>query len=58
MNNQQQLIAWINTHDCGVQPCAIVRDGEVVIRVAIAHSDECEEHVVSTYSEARNALGY
>jgi hypothetical protein len=57
VNNQQQLIAWINTHDCGVQPCAIVRNGSIVVRVAI-DDGSLEETIVHTYSEARNALGY
>ena len=55
------LIAWINSHDCGVTPTAIERDGRIVIRVEAVHADgsvSIEETTVTNYAQARDALGY
>jgi len=60
--NEHRLITWINTHDCGVNPTAIVNENhEIVIRVLCVHLDgtvSIEETAVDTYSQARDALGY
>lgn len=59
---QQRLLSWINSHDCGVQPCGIAQDdGTIVIQVAFVEADGSEgvEHTaVRTMAEARDALGY
>lgn len=57
--SRERLLAWINTHDCGVQPCAILQDdGAIEIRVAIGHTNDHESTTVHTLGEARDALGY
>lgn len=57
--NTEKLLAWINTHDCGVSPCGVPNaDGSITIRVGLAYSEEHEETIVRTLTEARNALGY
>jgi hypothetical protein len=59
--NQQQLIDWINTHDCGVTPTAVLRDGDIVIRVdqvSATGEHSTLETVVHSHAEAREALGY
>lgn len=59
---QQRLLSWINTHDCGVQPCGIARaDGAMIIQVAFVEADGSEGvevTTVHTMAEARDALGY
>ncbi len=56
------LIAWINSHDCGVTPTAIpTDDGKIEVRVSCVMSDgseTVESVIVSNYAEARDALGY
>jgi hypothetical protein len=59
----EALIRWINTHDCGVTPTAVLTpDGAIEVRVqcvnAASHSESIERFIVSTYAEARDALGY
>lgn len=56
----KNLLAWINTHNCGVIPCGVMsEDGQsIIIRVALAYSDEHEETIVHNLREAREALGY
>lgn len=60
--SRQRLLAWINTHNCGVQPCGVLlHDGTIVIRVA--HNDakgrrEIEYYNARTLAEARDVLGY
>lgn len=57
--SRERLLRWVNSHDCGVQPCGILMpDGAIVIRAAIGHGDEHECTSVSTLAEARDALGY
>lgn len=59
--DKHHLLAWINSHDCGVTPTAIERDGQIVIRVEAVHADgsvSIEETAVSNYAQARDALGY
>lgn len=58
-----QLLAWINTHDCGVHPTAIrAPDGSIEIRVEGVNTTDnslfIESTFVRTYAEARDALGY
>ena len=57
-----KLINWINTHDCGVTPTAVLTpDQQIAIRVLAAHADgttAIETTVATTYAEARDALGY
>jgi len=60
---KQALINWINTHDCGVTPCAVLNSaGEIEIRVEAINTAtrECfvETQVVTCFADARNALGY
>jgi hypothetical protein len=59
---QAALLHWINTHDCGVQPCGIAQDdGSIVIQVAYVErdgSEGVEKYTVRTLAEARDALGY
>ena len=58
----QSLLAWINTHDCGVTPTAVLRDdGAIEIRIATRAEDGSwgvDTEVVRTLTQARNALGY
>jgi len=63
MNTEQaKLLAWINTHDCGVSPCGVPNDdGSITVCVSCRHEDgkrTVDETVVHTYQEARVALGY
>jgi hypothetical protein len=59
---RNDLLKWINTHDCGVTPIALITpSGEIAIRVLAVHSDgteSIETTIVSSYAEARDALGY
>ena len=56
------LLAWINSHDCGVEPTGVQRDdGSIEIRCLAVSRDgttTTEVEVVRTLAEARNALGY
>lgn len=58
-----KLITWINTHDCGVTPTAVLtpeRDA-IEVRVLAVHSNgttSIDRALVKTYAEARDALGY
>lgn len=56
------LLQWINTHDCGVTPCAVMDGDTIVIRVlevdAATKETAIAETRVSTLQEARDALGY
>jgi len=60
--SRQRLLAWINSHDCGVTPTGILQaDGSIVIQVAFVEPDGSEgvDHTtVRTLAEARDALGY
>lgn len=60
--SRERLLAWINTHDCGVLPCGILMaDGATVIRVAYVErggGEGVECTTVRTLAEARDALGY
>lgn len=60
--SRQRLLAWINTHDCGVQPCGLLQDdGTIVVQVAYVErdgSEGVEKYTVRTLAEARDALGY
>lgn len=58
-----KLLAWINTHDCGVIPCGILREEEGAIDISVAVSLPCgtedvEITRVHNMAEAREALGY
>ena len=57
-----RLIAWINDHDCGVTPTAVlVADGQIDIRVGTVDRDGTQGvdvTRVANYSQARDALGY
>lgn len=59
---QRRLLAWINTHDCGVDPTGVLRaDGAIDIRcTAVARGGEVavETDTVHTYGQARAVLGY
>lgn len=56
------LIDWINTHDCGVSPTAVLTpEGAIAVRVLAVHADgstSVESLLVESYSQARDALGY
>lgn len=55
------LAAWINTHDCGVQPTAVVAGDAIEVRVLAIHrdgSEKVETTTVRTLKQARDALGY
>lgn len=56
------LLHWINTHDCGVQPCGVAQaDGSIEIRIAYTARNGkhgVEKVVVRTLAQARDALGY
>lgn len=59
----QRLLAWINSHDCGVLPCGVMReDGAIDIRVEAFNGATGERFVetttVRTLGEARHTLGY
>lgn len=58
----QRLLAWINTHDCGVMPTGVMReDGAIDVRVAARQEGGdwfVETTTVRTLGEARDALGY
>ena len=61
--NTQRLLDWINTHDCGVSPTAVLNaDGSIAVRIAAFNSQTnehtVEEETVTNMTEARNALGY
>lgn len=59
--NPHHLLAWINTHDCGVTPTAHLVDGGIQIDVLCLHEDGTESvdsTIVNTLQEARDALGY
>lgn len=65
MSNSQtdRLIAWINTHDCGVTPTAVLNlDGKIDVRCQAFSSAtgvaSIETVAVSNLEEARAALGY
>ena len=56
-----KLIDWINDHDCGVTPTAVQVPEGIEIRVAAVHADgstSVERTVVTSYNQARDALGY
>ena len=57
-----RLLAWINSHDCGVEPTAVLRaDGAIDIRCTAVATDgkvTVETDVVRTYAQARAVLGY
>ena len=59
---QAQLLAWINTHDTGVEPTGVLRDdGAIDIRCQAVARDGAvtvETDTVRTYREARDVLGY
>ena len=59
MNN---LLAWINSHDCGVSPTAVqLDDGSIEVRCLAVGRDgttTVETDVVRTLAEARDVLGY
>lgn len=56
--SRQRLVAWINTHDCGVTPTAVLRDdGAIDVRDCDADG-KTYTTVVRTLGEARDALGY
>ena len=62
-NPDEALLRWINTHDCGVTPTAILTlDGKIEVRVQCVNVETRSESVVrttvNTYAEARDALGY
>jgi hypothetical protein len=56
------LIEWINTHDCGVTPTAVMTpEGSIAVRVLAVHADgstSIETTEVFDYQDARDALGY
>ena len=63
MSDTSLLLAWINTHDCGVTPTGVLNhDGAIVIRIAwsnpLTGRDGFDETIVHTYQEARAVLGY
>ena len=57
-----RLLAWINSHDCGVEPTAVLRaDGAIDIRCTAVATDgkvTVETDAVRTYDQARAVLGY
>ena len=59
---QARLLAWINLHDCGVEPTGVLRaDGAIDIRcTAVARNGQVtvETETVHTYRQARDVLGY
>lgn len=56
------LLAWINSHDCGVSPTGVLLDnGSIEIRCIAIERDGTlitESDIVTTYGEARAVLGY
>lgn len=60
--NTQRLLTWINEHDCGVTPTAVLNeDNTITIRGTAVGPDGTvykTQDVVNTYQEARDVLGY
>lgn len=59
----QNVLTFVNQHDCGVTPCGVVSStgDAVIVRIACKHADgsfSTEEHSVKSISDARIALGY
>lgn len=55
--DQANLLAWINTHDCGITPCGVANpDGSITVRVEALHADgsvSIESTKVRNIREAR-----
>ena len=61
--NTPQLLAWINSHDTGVHPAAVLTSQDTIVIRSTGYNSATGEHFryedeVSTYADARRVLGY
>jgi hypothetical protein len=60
---QAALLTWINSHDTGVWPAAVLTPQNTAVIRSTGYNSATDEHFryedeVSSYADARRVLGY